>query len=259
MSENFLSDPLRADRDELLRIAEAIETVAQRLEVLAATTLAPDVVPPPPSPETEASAGLLDEEAWKRFFSYVRGKPPMFDLNADEVAGCKRILGACGEFKLPASWAAYVLATAYHETDGKLFPIREYGKGQGKRYGVPGARMDGKPGKNLRQAPYGRGDVQLTWEDNYEVIDEELGLGGRLLNDFDLILREPDLSAKAMIVGMLKGLFTGKSLNDRIGPPPAPERQFIKARAIINGTDRAELIAGYAVVFQEALLAAGWV
>jgi len=260
MSVNVLSTPLRAEANELLRISDAIDAVAQRLEGLAATTLAPEVVQPPPSPGIGPTAGLLDETAWKTFFDYVRSRPPLGpELVPAEVAGCKRILGACAHYKLPASWAAYVLATAYHETAGRLYPIHEFGKGQGKRYGVPGARMDGKPGKNLRQAPFGRGDVQLTWEDNYERADIELGLGGALLRDFDLILKDPALSARILVRGMKEGWFTGKKLNDRIGPPPAPIEQFRKARVIVNSMDKADLIASYAVQFQEALLAAGWV
>jgi len=34
--------------------------------------------------------------------------------------------------------------------------------------------------------------------------------------------------------------------------------QFTHARRIINGTDKAVMIAGYAAKFQDALIAGGW-
>ena len=52
-------------------------------------------------------------------------------------------------------------------------PIAEYGKGKGRKYGVPG--------RNRGQVAYGRGYVQLTWDDNYERADKEIGAGGRQL------------------------------------------------------------------------------
>lgn len=228
-------------------IRDELESALARLETLRAAVVAESA--PPPAPE-RPTTGLVDEAAWKRFFDYVRTRPPLGpELNQLEVDGCRRILTACADERLPASWAAYVLATAFHETAGQLRPLAEFGKGKGRKYG--------EPGKHNGQIAYGRGDVQLTWDFNYERADRELGLGGALIRDYDTALR-PDVSAKILVRGMLEGWFTGKGLNDRIGPPPAPERQFIKARAIVNGTDQAEKIAGYAVVFQDALLAAGW-
>jgi hypothetical protein len=49
---------------------------------------------------------------------------------------------------------------------------------------------------------------------------------------------------------MVLGLFTGKKLSDYIGPGKC---DYVAARRIINGTDRARLIAGYARSFQDAL------
>ena len=51
---------------------------------------------------------------------------------------------------------------------------------------------------------------------------------------------------------MIFGMFTGKKLSDYIKPGKAPD--YVKARAIINGTDRAKLVAGYADAFREALI-----
>jgi hypothetical protein len=50
--------------------------------------------------------------------------------------------------------------------------------------------------------------------------------------------------------GMLGGWFTGKRLSDYI---TKSKTDFVNARRIINGTDRAEQIAGYAEEFLKAL------
>lgn len=200
----------------------------------------PEVAPPP----VQAGLGVP-----AKFFDHVRSRPPLGPtLSPEEVAGCERILDACVAAAFPASWAAYTLATAVHETAGTLRPIREYGKGAGRKYGVPG--------RNKGQVAYGRGDVQLTWDDNYERADRELGLNGALIANYDLAL-DPAVSAKIIVRGMEKGWFTGKGLADYL-PKTATRANFIRARRIVNGTDKADLIAGYAETFQTALIAGGW-
>lgn len=151
----------------------------------------------------------------------------------------------------PTSWLADGLATAWHEA--RFEPVEEIGKGRGKSYG--------KPGK-YGQAPYGRGLVQVTWVDNYEWLDAaaaEAGLikKGELLKDFSLALR-PDIAALALVKGMEDGAYTGKSLADYLPDELGTQPQFIQARRIINGTDRAELIAGYALKIQDGIVAGRW-
>ncbi|MFN3585203.1 hypothetical protein [Phenylobacterium sp.] len=200
----------------------------------------------PPAPAAAAPHGLSDPGA---FFDHLRKHPLLGPvLTQDEVEGCQRILAACAAERLPTAWAAYVLATTIHETAGTLKPIREYGKGAGRPYG--------KPGRNGGQIAYGRGDVQLTWDDNYERADRELGLNGALIANYDLAL-DPQVSARVIVRGMEKGWFTGKGLADYL-PETATLAQFTAARRIVNGTDRAALIAGYAVTIQDALKAGGW-
>jgi hypothetical protein len=229
----------------LQRVRDAREALeAAEAEILALS--APPAPPPPPAPEPEAKRGLSDA---KSFFAYVRARRPLGPtLSTEEVSGCERILNACAEARFPASWAAYTLATAYHETAGTLKPIREYGKGQGRPYG--------QPGRNGGQIPYGRGDVQLTHDDNYERADRELGLNGALVRNYDLAL-DPAISARILVKGMEEGWFTGKGLPDFV--PEEPGRpHFNNARRIVNGTDKAALIADYAMTFFEGLRAGGW-
>lgn len=146
----------------------------------------------------------------------------------------------------PIGWLAYGLATAWHEA--RLKPIEEIGKGRGHEYGKVNA---------TGKAPYGRGLVQITWDGNYRTIDTALGLGGALAKNYDLAL-DPDIAVRALVIGMERGLYTGKSLKSYIAPGLGTTAEFIAARRIINGTDRAEMIAGYADKFKDALIAGGW-
>lgn len=63
-----------------------------------------------------------------------------------------------------------------------------------------------------------------------------------LVNNPDLALN-PQIAAEILVVGMEKGLFTGKKLSTYINNE---SNDFVNARRIINGVDRAQLIAGYA-------------
>ena len=87
----------------------------------------------------------------------------------------------------------------------------------------------------------GRGLIQITWKTNY------LKFG---IKDPAAALTWP-VSLDVAFRGMIKGMFTGKKLSDYIKPGKTPN--FVGARAIINGTDRAKLIAGYAASYLDAM------
>lgn len=180
----------------------------------------------------------------KAFFDAVR--KPLFGgrLSASQVSGMEAKLKAFKEAGFPLSWAAYAMATSYHETAKKMVPVKE---------GL--SLSDSWRKKNLRYYPhYGRGDVQLTWEANYQRADKELGLNGKLVNNLDLAL-DPDISARIMVRGMSEGWFSKNQTLERYLPQdrPATHAEFKQSRRIINIMDKADLIAGYAVKFQEAL------
>lgn len=179
------------------------------------------------------------------FYNEIRASLFSGSMTQSQVSGIETILIEAEKRNTPLRWLAYMLATTFHETDRTMQPIAEYGKGKGKKYGKKG---------RYGQIPYGRGDVQLTWDDNYERADKELGLNGALLKNFDLAL-DPTIAAKIMFVGMEQGWFTGKKLSNYLdGPLP----DYPGARRIINGTDKATLIASYANKFSSALIAAGY-
>jgi len=147
---------------------------------------------------------------------------------------------------------AYILATIHHETNKTFQPIEEYGKGKGKLYGGK-FKINGKPYFKPDKIYYGRGFVQVTWYDNYKKLTEEAYLQGMVnwdfLNNPELLL-EKEKSKWACFVGMERGYFTGKRLDDYI---KRDSWDFVNARKIINGLDKAELIASYAKVYWEAL------
>ncbi len=204
--------------------------------------LAIDAALRPPQPQT-GPGGLTDSAA---FFSAVRAA--LGALTQTQVEGAQRLLQAFAVARWPLAYAAYALATGYWETNKTWQPVRE-------AYWLSEAWRKA----NLRYYPwYGRGDVQLTWEKNYQKADAALGLGGGLLADPDLAMR-PDISAKVMVWGMSTGAFTGKKLADFLPPSGlASTEQFKAARQIINGHDRDDEIAAIAKAVQGALVSGGW-
>src|SRR5690606_101274 len=103
-----------------------------------------------------------------------------------------------------------------------------------------------------RTCPTRRSSDLLTWRENYEKASRELGV------DFvtnPKLLLEPKHSAEIIVVGMKEGWFTGKKLSDYI---TLQKSDFKNARRIVNGTDKADLIAGYAREYDKALLAEGY-
>jgi putative chitinase len=182
-------------------------------------------------------------------------------LTAEEVNGCSAVLDAMEGS--PLSWTAYALATAYHETASTMLPIREYG-GQSyftRMYDVTGARAqmalaNGNTCAGDGVKYCGRGYVQLTWKNNYKRAAEHCGVD--LVAKPDLALN-PEIAAKILREGMTSGWFTGKSFSSYL---PAIGRatsgQYARARFIINGSDKAQQIAGHAKEFENALVAGGW-
>lgn len=177
---------------------------------------------------------------------------------------------------------AYVLATAWHETGGKMTPVAEslnysvsglmstfsrariskadcerYGRKDGKdanQVAIANCVYGGEWGKknlgNINQGDgwlyRGRGYVQITGRANYE----KFGIGSN--PDAALVSKD---AARILVEGMDKGTFTGRKLSDYI---TLQNSDFVGARRIINGTDKADLIAGYAKQYDSMLKAAGY-
>lgn len=169
-------------------------------------------------------------------------------LAQSQVDGFNTLLDAYGDAGWGVAYCANGFGTGWLETNQTMQPVREaYWMSEQWRK------------TNLRYYPwYGRGYVQLTWEDNYRKADEELGLGGTLTAKPDRAM-EPGVAADVMVRGMSEGWFTGKKLGDYLPTVGNGTReQHKQARRIINGTDRWDDLATYALKFQDALNAGGW-
>jgi predicted chitinase len=180
-----------------------------------------------------------------KFFDELRKK--LFPtLSQKQVEGFESLLDGWEE-RYPDGdlrWLAYELATTQWETAHTMQPIEEYGKGKGKKYGVP----DPQTG----QTYYGRGYVQLTWKENYQKMMEPTKAD--LVNDPALAL-EPDIAAVILFEGMEKGSFTGKKLGDYFN---ASKTDWLNARKIINGNDHDDDIAALAKQYHVAVTAAAY-
>lgn len=169
---------------------------------------------------------------------------------------------------------SYILATSYHETNRAMLPNEEnlyyttasrlaqvfpsyfrtvsqatpylrnpkalanyvYGERHGNRQGTD-------DGWDFR----GRGDVHLTFYDNYKKAGDYLGLD--LVGSPDLA-KEPNASAQILIMGMVDGWFTGRNLISYIN---VHSTDYLNARRVVIGTFSAKEVADAAVVFESAL------
>jgi hypothetical protein len=193
------------------------------------------------------------------FFGHVRQSLFGGRLKQSQVDGLNFILDtwetdyARGDDR----WLAYALATTHHETDMKMQPINEYGGNayffemydiEGKRPEVARRLGNLQPGDGVRF--HGRGFVQLTGRTNYTNMQTKFGVNITASDaNADRVLGAP-LAAEIMFYGMVQGVFTGKKFADYFN---ATTEDWVNARRIINGTDKANLIAGYGRAYYAAI------
>lgn len=205
----------------------------------------------------------------KKFYDAIR---PMFGgkLLAPQVAGMDADFD-CWEKsyqqRTPLTQIAYCMATEFHETNQTMQPIKEIGGVAyfTRLYDVTGANPkraramgNTKPGDGAKFC--GRGKVQLTWRNNYAKATNRLQVMG-VLNPSQSLVVTPELAQRLdiatviMFEGMEQGWFTGVDLDDTIDAMIDGDEHAdaVKARKIINGKDRAELIAGYSDKILKAL------
>lgn len=168
----------------------------------------------------------------KVFFDSIRGSLFNGSMSQSQVDGINHVLDY-REDKWPGMEnpeLAYLLATDKWETAHTMQPIKEMGS---ETYL-----------KSKKYYPYyGRGLVQITWKANYEKFG----------------IRNPDdaltwpVALDVIFRGMIYGMFTGKKLADYITDG---HQDYVGARAIVNGTDKAVEIARIADAFRKALMLA---
>lgn len=186
-----------------------------------------------------------------RFLASVRAT--LGPMSSRQAASLVRLaLGLSGAWTDPR-WVAYGLATAKHETAHTFEPITERGpRDYFDRY-EPHTRIGQRLGNTFEGDGFkyrGRGFVQITGRANYATFAPVVGLD--LVGDPSLALGW-DAALTIMTVGMERGLFTGRGLKHYIGGTRCDR---VGARRVINGNDKAELIAGYALHFETAMNAA---
>lgn len=152
-------------------------------------------------------------------------------------------------------YRAYALATVRTECGDGFAPVCEAhflgAEERAKylsRYDAPSmAKRLGnlRPGDGARFA--GRGYVQITGRANYERLGKLIGKP--LVDQPDLALTE-DAAYRILSVGMIRGAFTGKKLADYIA---GDKCDYVGARRIINGQDKAAEIARDAELFEAIL------
>ena len=202
-------------------------------------------------------------------------------LSKGQVDGCEAILDECEEMGATLQQTAFILATGYGETGGKMQAVREnlnYSAanvakhfGAHRRQGKTPAELARNPEllgntvyggewgrKNLGNIKYGDGyDFrgfwigQFTGRRNAEKAGHDLGLD--LVNNPSL-LDKPGLGHRLLVRWMLAGRATGKSLRQYINTTRC---DYLGARAVWGGVD-ASKYAKLAKAFEAALTEAGW-
>ena len=188
----------------------------------------------------------------KAFFDAYRAAwGPLKQLQVTGLENLLRLLEEDAEVT-DIRHAAYMLATVKHECADTWAPIIERGTPAYFDKYEPGTKLGrqlGNKSKGDGVRYKGRGYVQITGLSNYARLGELLGIGDALASS-PLLALDPGVAYRIMSVGMRRGAFTGRKLSHYIN---AQGCDYINARRIINGTDCAEKIAGYASVFEAIL------
>ena len=210
------------------------------------------------------------------FYSAVRASLFGGSLTQSQVDGMNVILDEFETQKIQLDFAAYMLATAFHETARHMQPVmetRQPHEDSNPTVDQAIARLESswKAGKlpwvktaywrkNGKGRSYlGRGLPQLTHEANYAKMGPLVGAD--LVNNPELAL-DPKIAVKIMIVGMTKGVFTGKDMGDYLDGVDEGDaedlREYTNARYVVNGKDRALDIGKIAIKMESALKYAGY-
>lgn len=167
------------------------------------------------------------------------------NTNAKQVlSSVKLILQECASHGITSkNQLAYVLATVHHESCLGAW-MREFA--DGTAYENRDDLGNNQPGDGPRYK--GRGFVQLTGRSNYTKYAAILKID--LVGNPELAA-EPPHAAKILAHGMANGAYTGRKLASYEKPDGSYD--FVGARWIVNGQDKAEQIAAKARRYLTAL------
>ena len=205
------------------------------------------------------------------FLAYARRAPFGGRLTQSQIDGMNAILDEWDRRQstgkvIDNRHLAYMLATVFHETGGTMQPVTENLSYSAERLTqvwpsrfptIASAKPFARNPRKLANKVYvgrmgnaapddgwryrGRGLPQITGKENYA----KFGIG-----DAPEKAGEMTTAVRILFDGMIGGLFTGKKLGDYFN---LVANDPVGARAIINSTDKAKLIAGYYRNFLDAL------
>ncbi|MCZ4501022.1 MAG: hypothetical protein JWQ74_3577 [Marmoricola sp.] len=198
-----------------------------------------------------------------KFFGAVRTNVFGGRLNTSQVAGMENLLDVWDRYfagdktvQNPTDYLAYNLGTAFHETAKTMQPITEYGGVSYFDKYEPGTKLGKILGNTEKGDGFrfrGEGHVQNTGRGNAAKATKRINELFHL--DIDLVANpdkrgDPFVSAMSLFLGNKEGWWTGKALGAHL-VPGRPD--FVNARRVVNGTDKAVTIAGYAAKFKSAI------
>lgn len=145
---------------------------------------------------------------------------------------------------------AYVCATVQWETGGSFKPIKE----RRAKEGTPVRKLQDRYWK---YGFFGRGYIQLTWRKNYRLAGSKLYqaqfpdiTSPEALERTPDLLLQPNISYEVLSRGMREGWFTGRKLLHYIsddGLKGEGQTDYVNARRVVNGVDKAKEIASLAL------------
>lgn len=222
----------------------------------------------------ETDCCLIDEEFfltnYEKEFPNVDKKGKPIPLGESVKGSLRRMFKSISEYYSNEKRCcnkyhiAYMLATAKLETGHTFDPVEEanwlswsvrknyfeemydpiLGKNENRR---KMARDNENTTQGDGEKYFGRGYVQLTWKKNYRKMQEKFKVD--LINKRENALNH-ELAIKIMIYGSEQGIFTGAKLSTFINDS---KKDYYNARRVINGTDEAAKIEGYAEKIEKCL------
>lgn len=208
----------------------------------------------------------------KAFFDALRADPLIFTrgIRQNQVDGIENLLNVAEKYMpdMALDEISYNFATAYWETGQTMQPITELGaKSYFNKY-EPGTKLGERLGNTQPGDGWkfrGEGHVQNTGRRNAAFSSKQLNKQFGLHTDFEHRPDErgnPLYSALCLFFGNRQGWWTGKKLTDFLDGIDESDREdiqeFIKSRRVVNGIDKAEVIAQIAISFERAFKRAGY-